>query len=173
MRRYGSNALQQVSSEQAQSHFFNSVFCHSDQRADRWAAAVGLVATSPRDVRTLGAWARLGNMSVRTLCRLCEVTGKPAKTSLTFARLLRTLSADGRATRWYPQCTLAADPRTVVCLLDEAGLRDRQGGAPPTTQEILASPVWALPAPLSEALRSLLSAEILRQRPAVNRRPLS
>jgi hypothetical protein len=89
-------------------------------------------------------------VSRRCICNCCELVSAPAKASLDSARLARTLrypSPDG----WRPEeHLLSAEIRTVVALLDRAGVRQHHRRQPPTLAQVL-SPS-GLPPRLIEAL---------------------
>jgi hypothetical protein len=119
---------------------------------ERWASAVACVIAAPRDIPTLGDWATLLSVSRRCLCNWCALANVPTKASLDLARLARTVrlpSPDG----WRPEAhLLISEPRTVLSLLDRAGVRHHYRRKPPAMSDVLSSPASGIPTRAIETL---------------------
>jgi hypothetical protein len=87
----------------------------------RWAQIVVATVHLRSDVRTLDDWATAVGKSRGALKSWCAAAGVSAKTSLDFARLLRTVvQYPGR--EWNPYDVLnVIDPRTLRRLLERTG----------------------------------------------------
>lgn len=97
--------------------------------AERWAGAVVRVLRSESDVRNIDTWGRTVGVSRGALRTWCSAAGVPAKSSLDFARLLRSilLSQGGP---WDLFNTLdVIDARTVRRLMVRGGIADFKGRA--------------------------------------------
>jgi hypothetical protein len=88
---------------------------------NRWTRAVVPIIDSPRDPRTIDAWGRWVAASPGTLRNWCRTAGLPARRSLVFGRLLRSVYLANAG-----QCDLentldVADLRTLSNVLTFAG----------------------------------------------------
>jgi hypothetical protein len=124
----------------------------------RWVSLVADVAMSPHDVPTIDDWARMVGLSRRSLYRLCEIVGVSAKSSLNVGRLARTLVRTATPD-WRPEQWLAADLRTVVGLLEHAGVRAYHHETAPTIGQFLA----ATSVPIPPTVRASLQARVLER----------
>jgi hypothetical protein len=135
--------------------------------AERWASAVAGVLRSDSDVRNIDAWGRTVGVSRGALRTWCSAAGVPAKNSLDFARLLRSilLSQGGP---WDLFNTLdVIDARTLHRLLIRGGIAEfRQRGQAPEARAFLAAQRLVQNKAALAAVAEVLGAH---ERPAVQR----
>lgn len=80
--------------------------------ASRWARIVAVVISAAADPHNLNDWARVARLPTRTIERRCGAVGIATKSSLDFARLLRSVCLSLEMS-CQAELLLDADPRTV------------------------------------------------------------
>jgi hypothetical protein len=110
------------------------------------------VVAAPRDIPTLPDWATLIGVSRRHIFSCCELVSAPAKASLDSARLARTLRYPNPDGSRPEEHLLSAELRTVVALLDRAGVRQHHRRQPPSLTQLLSSPGSGIPPRLVSVL---------------------
>jgi hypothetical protein len=92
--------------------------------AVRWASLLLRIRGAREDVRTVGEWARLVNMSEASLRACCVLARVKPRRSLALARLIRAITL-APSMRCAPSDLIdVRDPRTLRRMFLDAGLAD-------------------------------------------------